>query len=142
MYVIRYQTISKYVCNVLQYLLILVYWSQNSSLKLKNFRHWKLLTYEYVQTSTVAPKIDRKNLQNRKIKVGLPLKMEADVKGEPEPTITWTFKSKTLKSEGRLIIENKVPTTKVSPLDLVWVKYKEFLSKRPYNVLQYLFFNF
>lgn len=55
----------------------------------------------------MAPKIDRKNLQNRKIRVGSPLKMEADVKGEPEPTITWTFQSTTLKSEGRLTIENK-----------------------------------
>ncbi|KOA95842.1 Twitchin, partial [Operophtera brumata] len=55
----------------------------------------------------LAPKIDRKNLQKRKIKVGQPLKMEADVKGEPEPAITWTFKGTTLKSVARLTIENK-----------------------------------
>ena len=54
----------------------------------------------------VAPKIDRKHLQSRKIKVGQTLKLEADVKGEPEPTITWTFKDQTLKSTEKLKIEN------------------------------------
>lgn len=54
----------------------------------------------------MAPKIDRKHLQSRKIKVGQVLKLEADVKGEPEPTITWTFKDQTLKSTDRLKIEN------------------------------------
>lgn len=63
-----------------------------------------LLTILY----TVAPKIDRKDLQKKKIKVGQPLKMEADVKGEPEPTITWTFNGQPLKPEERLKIENKV----------------------------------
>lgn len=33
--------------------------------------------------------------------------MDADVKGEPEPVITWTFKGETLKSAGRLQIDNK-----------------------------------
>lgn len=55
----------------------------------------------------MAPKIDRKNLQKRKVKVGEPLKFEADVKGEPEPTITWTFNKAVLKSDARLTIENK-----------------------------------
>lgn len=55
---------------------------------------------------TVSPKIDRKYLQSRKVKVGSVLKLEADVKGEPEPTITWTFKDQTLKSHERLKIEN------------------------------------
>jgi hypothetical protein len=55
----------------------------------------------------VAPKIDRKNLQKRKLKVGETLKMEADVKGEPDPTVTWTFKDKPLKPEERLKIESK-----------------------------------
>lgn len=56
---------------------------------------------------TVKPHIDRKNLQKKKIKVGQPLKMEADVKGEPEPTITWTFNDQTLKTADRVTIENK-----------------------------------
>ncbi|KPJ16777.1 Twitchin [Papilio machaon] len=54
----------------------------------------------------LAPQIDRKYLQKRKIKVGQTLKMEADVKGEPEPTITWTFNDQALKTEERLKIEN------------------------------------
>lgn len=49
----------------------------------------------------MAPKIDRKNLQKKKIKIGEPLKFEADVKGEPEPTITWTFNGSALKPEER-----------------------------------------
>lgn len=53
----------------------------------------------------MAPKIDRKNLQKKKIKVGSPLKMEADVIGEPEPVITWTFGGQVLKvSEKRLVL--------------------------------------
>ncbi|VVC89475.1 unnamed protein product [Leptidea sinapis] len=55
----------------------------------------------------LAPKIDRKNLQKRKIKVGQTLKFEADVQGEPEPTITWALNDKTLKSDERLKIENQ-----------------------------------
>ena len=55
----------------------------------------------------MAPKIDRKDLQKKKIKVGSNLKMEADVIGEPEPTITWTFKGEVLKAQERLKIENK-----------------------------------
>lgn len=64
-------------------------------------------THRHYFPSTVAPKIDRKNLQKRKIKVGLDLRFEADVTGEPEPTITWTFKEQTQKSSGRVTIENK-----------------------------------
>ncbi|KAI8425645.1 hypothetical protein MSG28_011459 [Choristoneura fumiferana] len=41
------------------------------------------------------------------IKVGEALKFEADVKGEPEPAITWTLNGSALKPEERLKIENK-----------------------------------
>lgn len=33
--------------------------------------------------------------------------MEADIIGEPEPTITWTFKGEVLKPQERLKIDNK-----------------------------------
>ena len=49
----------------------------------------------------VAPHIDRKNLQQKKIRVGQFLKIEADVKGEPAPTVTWTFKEKPLAQPDR-----------------------------------------
>jgi len=39
----------------------------------------------------VAPKIDRKNLTKKEIRRGKFLKFEADVEGEPAPTITWAF---------------------------------------------------
>lgn len=55
----------------------------------------------------MKPKIDRKDLQKKKIKVGSNLKMEADIIGEPEPTVTWTFKGEVLKAQERLKIDNK-----------------------------------
>ncbi|KAI5639981.1 immunoglobulin i-set domain-containing protein [Phthorimaea operculella] len=55
----------------------------------------------------LAPKIDRKDLQKRRIKIGETLKFEADVKGEPEPAITWSFNSKEIRPQERLKIENK-----------------------------------
>lgn len=50
---------------------------------------------------TVAPRIDRKNLQKKIIHSGQTLKIEADVKGEPPPKITWTLKEKPLTSQDR-----------------------------------------
>lgn len=55
----------------------------------------------------LAPRIDRKNLQKKILRSGQLLHIEADVKGEPAPTITWTKKEKTLKTEGRMKIENE-----------------------------------
>lgn len=56
---------------------------------------------------TVAPKIDRKNLQKKTVRSGQNLKIEADVKGEPEPTITWTLKGEVLKNNESLKILNE-----------------------------------
>lgn len=58
----------------------------------------------------LAPRIDRKNLQKKIIRSGQMLRMDADVKGEPAPKITWTFNNETLKTgslENRLKIENE-----------------------------------
>ncbi|PSN48991.1 hypothetical protein C0J52_03867 [Blattella germanica] len=55
----------------------------------------------------LAPYIDRKNLQKKVIRSGQMLRIEADVKGEPPPTITWTLKETVLKSQDRLKIENE-----------------------------------
>lgn len=51
---------------------------------------WVLLT-KYWLYDSVAPKIDRKNLAKKEIRRGKFLKFEADVEGEPAPTITWSF---------------------------------------------------
>jgi predicted RNA-binding protein with TRAM domain len=56
---------------------------------------------------TVAPHIDRKNLQKKILRTGQLLRIEADVKGEPAPVVTWTLKEKTLKTTERLKIENE-----------------------------------
>lgn len=55
----------------------------------------------------MAPKIDRKNLQKKTVRSGQTLKMEADVKGEPEPKITWTLKGTVLANNERLKIVNE-----------------------------------
>lgn len=55
----------------------------------------------------MAPKIDRKNLQKKVLRVGQMLRMDADVKGEPAPTITWTLNGQTLRNTDRLKIENE-----------------------------------
>lgn len=49
----------------------------------------------------VAPRIDRKNLQQKKVRVGHFLKIEADITGEPPPTVTWTFAGKTIGKSDR-----------------------------------------
>lgn len=55
----------------------------------------------------MAPRIDRKNLQKKVVRVGQMLRMEADVTGEPAPVVTWTLKEQTLRSNDRLKIENE-----------------------------------
>ncbi|RZF42380.1 hypothetical protein LSTR_LSTR004188 [Laodelphax striatellus] len=55
----------------------------------------------------LSPWIDRKNLQQKVIRSGQLLRIEADVKGEPPPTITWKLKDDVLKSVDRLKIENE-----------------------------------
>lgn len=55
----------------------------------------------------LAPRIDRKNLQKKVLNSGQMLRMDADVRGEPPPTITWTLKEQPLKTGDRLKIENE-----------------------------------
>lgn len=55
----------------------------------------------------VAPHIDRKNLQKKVMRVGQMLRLEADIKGEPPPSVTWKLKDATLKSMDRLKIDNE-----------------------------------
>lgn len=55
----------------------------------------------------MAPRIDRKNLQKKVMRTGQLLRIEAAVKGEPPPVVTWTLKEQTLKNTDRLKIENE-----------------------------------
>lgn len=55
----------------------------------------------------VAPHIDRKNLQKKVMRIGQMLRLEADIKGEPPPVVTWKRKDVVLKSMDRLKIENE-----------------------------------
>lgn len=56
--------------------------------------------------NTVAPYIDRKNLQKKTVASGQTLKFEAAVKGEPAPTIVWTLKGEPINNN-RLKIDNE-----------------------------------
>ncbi|KAG8239130.1 hypothetical protein J437_LFUL018920 [Ladona fulva] len=55
----------------------------------------------------LAPYIDRKNLQKKIVRTGQMLRIEADVKGEPPPKITWSLKEQVLKPHERLSIQNE-----------------------------------
>lgn len=55
----------------------------------------------------LAPHIDRKNLQKKVLRAGQMLRMDADVKGEPAPSIEWSYKNEVLKTLDRLKIENE-----------------------------------
>lgn len=55
----------------------------------------------------LAPIIDRTNLKNIKIRSGQPIKFDVDVKGEPEPTIEWSFGDLKLKSDDHYKIDNE-----------------------------------
>ena len=55
----------------------------------------------------LAPYIDRKNLQKKTLRSGQLLKVEADIKGEPPPVVTWKLKDQTLKTKDRIRIDNE-----------------------------------
>jgi hypothetical protein len=42
----------------------------------------------------VKPNIDRTNLQNLVVKVGLTLTLDVNITGEPPPEVTWLFEGK------------------------------------------------
>lgn len=55
----------------------------------------------------LAPHIDRKNLLKKVLRAGQLLRMDADVKGEPAPSIEWSYKNEILRTQDRLKIENE-----------------------------------
>ncbi|KAL0267677.1 UNVERIFIED_CONTAM: hypothetical protein PYX00_009872 [Menopon gallinae] len=55
----------------------------------------------------LAPHIDRKNLQKKTLRAGQLFKVEAAIKGEPPPTVTWKYKDQVLKNTDRLKIDNE-----------------------------------
>lgn len=55
----------------------------------------------------LAPRIDRKNLQKKAMRVGQLLRMEVDIEGEPPPAVTWRLNNVPLKTQDRLKIENE-----------------------------------
>ena len=45
----------------------------------------------------VKPRIDRTNLKQTVVKVGKPVKLDVNIKGEPPPKVVWMFKDKEVR---------------------------------------------
>ncbi|GLH11531.1 Titin, partial [Gryllus bimaculatus] len=54
----------------------------------------------------LKPQIDRTNLQNITVKVGLTVTLDVNIIGEPPPAVTWYFQDKELKTEDQVRIDN------------------------------------
>lgn len=50
----------------------------------------------------MAPKIDRTNLKALTVRSGHNVRLEIDVKGEPQPTIKWSIDGKPLPESARI----------------------------------------
>ncbi len=62
----------------------------------------------------MAPRIDRRHLHDVTISAGSPLKFDANIIGEPPPTVEWRFNGMTLKNNNRVLIENVDYNTKIA----------------------------
>jgi len=65
----------------------------------------------------VKPLINREKLQKVTVRVGQVVKFDVDVRGEPPPTMTWSFDSKPLINGRSVKIENEDYNTKFSLSD-------------------------
>ena len=54
----------------------------------------------------MKPFIDRTNLQQITVKVGLTVTLDVNIIGEPPPNVTWYYKEKELKSDDTIRIDN------------------------------------
>ncbi|XP_074598807.1 projectin protein bent isoform X2 [Brevipalpus obovatus] len=61
----------------------------------------------------LPPQIDRKNLRDLKVNAGSTIRFNADVIGEPPPTITWTLNDATIKGDEHFNLENVDYNTKL-----------------------------
>lgn len=61
---------------------------------------------------TVAPRIDRRNLHDIKIKEGEPVFFDVKVQGEPAPDCTWTQNNKTILNTNNVQVTNVPYNTK------------------------------
>lgn len=61
----------------------------------------------------VKPLINREKLQKVVVRVGQVVKFDVDVRGEPPPTMTWSFASKPLVTGRSIKIENEDYNTKL-----------------------------
>lgn len=52
-----------------------------------------------------------------KVRAGQTVKFDVDVKGEPAPTLTWSFKDKEITASGQARLDNEDYNTKLTLLD-------------------------
>uniref|UniRef100_A0A1A9V0P1 Twitchin n=1 Tax=Glossina austeni TaxID=7395 RepID=A0A1A9V0P1_GLOAU len=65
----------------------------------------------------LKPSINREHMKKLKMRAGQTVKFDVDVKGEPEPTLSWAFKEKELLGTGQIRLENNDHNTKLSILN-------------------------
>lgn len=58
--------------------------------------------------------INREKLQTVKVRAGQHVKFDVDIKGEPPPTIVWSFANKPLENSPTCKIENEDYNTKLT----------------------------
>lgn len=63
--------------------------------------------------STVKPHINREKLHNVKVRASQIVKFDVDIKGEPPPTVTWSFKNKVLETSATVKIDNEDYNSKI-----------------------------
>ncbi|KRF85408.1 twitchin isoform X27 [Drosophila virilis] len=65
----------------------------------------------------LKPSINREKMKPVKVRAGQTVKFDVDVKGEPAPTLTWSFKEKEVTPSGQLRLDNDDYNTKLVLLD-------------------------
>lgn len=63
---------------------------------------------------SVAPRIDRRHLHDITLSAGSSLKFEANIIGEPPPSVEWKFSGSTLRNDKRIQIDNVDYFTKIA----------------------------
>lgn len=60
----------------------------------------------------MKPHINREKLNTVKVRAGQIVKLDVDIKGEPPPTVTWSFQNKQLETSASVSIHNEDYNTK------------------------------
>lgn len=62
---------------------------------------------------TVAPKIDRTNLNKKRVKAGQSFHFDVNITGEPPPTKVWSLKGSAIQAGDKVKITNEDYSTRI-----------------------------